>query len=91
MPLGSKSVWFVKRAVLRASLSTRRRKVFITTYHHHHDRTGNAMGIRKKYALPLCLFFRLGFFYDHKRIYLILELASGGELYNSLVEAGCFG
>lgn len=34
---------------------------------------------------------RLGFFYDHKRIYLILELASGGELYNSLVEAGCFG
>ncbi|CAM9864535.1 unnamed protein product [Ectocarpus sp. 13 AM-2016] len=33
----------------------------------------------------------LGFFYDHKRIYLILELASGGELYNSLVEAGCFG
>lgn len=35
--------------------------------------------------------YRLGFFYDHKRIYLILELASGGELYNSLVEAGCFG
>lgn len=41
---------------------------------------------------PRCLTVRrLGFFYDQKRIYLILELASGGELYNFLVEAGCFG
>lgn len=33
---------------------------------------------------------RLAFFYDHKRIYLILELASGGELYKSLVDVGHF-
>ena len=33
---------------------------------------------------------RLAFFYDHKRIYLILELASGGELYKSLVDVGRF-
>ncbi|CAM9740228.1 unnamed protein product [Scytosiphon promiscuus] len=32
----------------------------------------------------------LAFFFDHKRIYLILELASGGELYKSLVDAGRF-
>ncbi|CBJ26242.1 Aurora-like Serine/threonine protein kinase [Ectocarpus siliculosus] len=32
----------------------------------------------------------LAFFYDHKRIYLVLELASGGELYKSLVDVGHF-
>eukprot|EP00904_Undaria_pinnatifida_P008480 jgi/Undpi1/4762/HiC_scaffold_18.g08115.m1 len=32
----------------------------------------------------------LAFFYDHKRVYLILELASGGELYKSLIDVGHF-
>ena len=33
---------------------------------------------------------RLAFFYDHKRVYLVLEMASGGELYKSLVDVGHF-
>jgi aurora kinase, other len=31
-----------------------------------------------------------GFFFDHKRIYLILEFATGGELYKQLQEKRCF-
>ena len=31
-----------------------------------------------------------GYFYDSKRVYLILEYAAQGELYKALREAGCF-
>ncbi len=33
---------------------------------------------------------RYGFFFDRRRVYLILEFATGGELYRELMEKGKF-